>query len=187
MLITLFSLKIGNTVGYQIRLENKISSSTRLTFCTTGILLRRLTSDPMLESITHVVVDEVHERSEESDFLLLILKELLRKRADLKVILMSATLNAALFSEYFDGAPVLEIPGRTFPVQQIFLEEILDRSRFVLEPDSQYCKKLKKNEESEFFNELEYSDVIASSAAPPKSIRDENLNLADIYSRYMGW
>lgn len=91
----------------------------------------------MLDSISHVIVDEVHERSEESDFILLILKELLQKRSDLKVILMSATLNAKLFSDYFNDAPVLEIPGRTFPVQQIFLETILDMSKFVLEPDSQ--------------------------------------------------
>lgn len=91
----------------------------------------------MLDSISHVIVDEVHERSEESDFILLILKELLQKRSDLKVVLMSATLNAKLFSDYFNDAPVLEIPGRTFPVQQIFLETILDMSKFVLEPDSQ--------------------------------------------------
>lgn len=129
-------LQIGNTVGYQIRLENKISSSTRLTFCTTGILLRRLQSDPMLESVSHIIVDEVHERSEESDFLLLILKELLVKRPKLKVILMSATLNASLFSDYFKDAPVMEIPGRTFPVEQIFLEDILGRCNFVLEADS---------------------------------------------------
>lgn len=118
-------------------MENKISSATRLTFCTTGILLRRLQSDPLLESVSHIVVDEVHERSEESDFLLLILKELIQKRPEFKVILMSATLNANLFSDYFKDTPVLEIPGRTFPVQQIFLEEILDRSKFVLEADSQ--------------------------------------------------
>lgn len=93
----------------------------------------------MLDSISHVIVDEVHERSEESDFILLILKELLQKRSELKVVLMSATLNAKLFSEYFNDAPVLEIPGRTFPVQQIFLETILDMSKFVLEPDSQVC------------------------------------------------
>lgn len=123
-------------MGYQIRLENKISSSTRLTFCTTGILLRRLQSDPMLESVSHIIVDEVHERSEESDFLLLILKELLAKRSNLKVILMSATLNASLFSDYFKDAPVMQIPGRTFPVEQIFLEDILGRCNFVLEPDS---------------------------------------------------
>lgn len=178
--------KIGNTIGYQIRLENKISSDTRLTFCTTGILLRRLQSDDQLESVSHVLVDEVHERSEESDFLLLILKELLKKRSDLKVILMSATLNAKLFSDYFNGCPVLEIPGRTFPVEQIFLEEILDRSKFVLEADSNFCRKLNKNEEHQLLNELEYADVIAANAAPPKSIRDENLPMADLFARYNG-
>ncbi|KAJ6635028.1 putative ATP-dependent RNA helicase DHX57 [Pseudolycoriella hygida] len=183
--------KIGNTVGYQIRLENKISSSTRLTFCTTGILLRRLQSDPLLESVSHIIVDEVHERSEESDFLLLILKELLVKRPKLKVILMSATLNAILFSDYFKDAPVMEIPGRTFPVEQIFLEDILGRCNFVLEADSQvnpfysqYCRKLKKNEEQQLINELEFSDVIAANCAPPKSIRDENLSMADLFARY---
>lgn len=96
----------------QIRLESKVSSKTRLTFCTTGILLRRLEYDPQLQSVTHVLVDEVHERSEESDFLLLILRDLIKVRKDLTVILMSATLNADLFSDYFDKAPVLEIPGK---------------------------------------------------------------------------
>lgn len=96
---------------FQIRLESKVSSKTRLTFCTTGILLRRLEYDPQLKSVTHILVDEVHERSEESDFLLLILRDLVKVRKDLTVILMSATLNADLFSEYFDKVPVLEIPG----------------------------------------------------------------------------
>uniref|UniRef100_A0A1B0GJV8 RNA helicase n=1 Tax=Lutzomyia longipalpis TaxID=7200 RepID=A0A1B0GJV8_LUTLO len=136
--------RIGNSVGYQIRLENKISASTRLTFCTTGILLRRLQTDPVLANVTYVIVDEVHERSEESDFLLLILRELLEKRSDLRVILMSATLNAKIFSEYFKGAPVLDIPGRTFPVEQLFLEDIIEQSNYVLEADSQHCRKLKK-------------------------------------------
>lgn len=96
---------------FQIRLESKISSKTRLLFCTTGILLRRLEYDPQLKSVTHILVDEVHERSEESDFLLLILRDLVKVRKDLRVILMSATLNADLFSDYFDKVPVLEIPG----------------------------------------------------------------------------
>lgn len=176
--------RIGLSVGYQIRLENKISSATRLTFCTTGILLRRLQSDPMLDSVTHVIIDEVHERSEESDFLLLILKELLAKRSDLRVILMSATLNANLFSNYFRGAPVLEIPGRTFPVEQLFIEDILERSGFVMEPDSQFCRRLNKGEQQQLINELEYADVKAANAKPAKSIRDESLNLADMYGRY---
>ncbi|XP_052902052.1 putative ATP-dependent RNA helicase DHX57 [Anopheles moucheti] len=176
--------KIGNTVGYQIRLENKISSSTRLTFCTTGILLRRLQSDPALTTVTHIIVDEVHERSEESDFLLMILKELLSKRTDLKVILMSATLNSNLFSSYFGDIPVLEIPGRTFPVEQLFLEDILERTEFVLEPDSQFCRKLRKGEYELLTQELEYSDVKAANAAPAKTIRDENLKMADMFARY---
>lgn len=176
--------KIGKTVGYQIRLENKISDATRLTFCTTGILLRRLQSDPLLEQVTHVVIDEVHERSEESDFLLLILKELLVKRKDLRVILMSATLNASLFSNYFNNAPVLEIPGRTFPVEQVFLEDILERSGFVLEPDSQSCRRLNKTEQQQLANELEYADVLAANAAPPRSVRDEQLTITDVYGRY---
>lgn len=176
--------RLGMTVGYQIRLENKVSASTRLTFCTTGILLRRLQSDPMLETVTHIIVDEVHERSEESDFLLLILKELLAKRKDLKVVLMSATLNAALFSKYFVKAPVLEIPGRTFPVQQFFLEEILEQSKFVLEADSQFCKKLTKKEQDDLMRELEFADVTAAGESPNRAIRDEGLKLAEVFCRY---
>ncbi|XP_067636192.1 putative ATP-dependent RNA helicase DHX57 [Eurosta solidaginis] len=176
--------RVGQTVGYQIRLENKITSSTRLTFCTTGILLRRLTADPLLSSVSHVIVDEVHERSEESDFLLMILKDLLKQRAELKVILMSATLNAKLFSDYFGGAPVLDIPGRTFHVEQLFLEDILEVCDYVMECDSQYCRKITKKEEDELMRELEYSDVKSEAAVPGKSIKDDKLTLAQMYGRY---
>ena len=111
--------KPGDVVGYQIRLESKMSERTRLMFCTTGILLRRLEGEPDLNDVTHIIVDEVHERSEESDFLLMILRDTLKRRPDLRVVLMSATVNADLFSSYFNNCPVLEIPGRTFPVQQV--------------------------------------------------------------------
>ncbi|XP_004523655.1 putative ATP-dependent RNA helicase DHX57 [Ceratitis capitata] len=176
--------RVGQTVGYQIRLENKISSTTRLTFCTTGILLRRLTADPLLSTVSHIIVDEVHERSEESDFLLMILKDLLKQRHDLKVILMSATLNAKLFSDYFGGAPVLEIPGRTFHVEQLFLEDVLEVCDYVMECDSQYCRKITKKEEEELMRELEYSDVKSEVAAPGKNIKDDKLTLAQMYGRY---
>ncbi|XP_034489479.1 putative ATP-dependent RNA helicase DHX57 [Drosophila innubila] len=176
--------RIGQLVGYQIRLENKVSASTRLSFCTTGILLRRLASDPLLGNVTHVIVDEVHERSEESDFLLLILKNILRERKDLKVILMSATLNATLFSDYFGGAPVLDIPGRTFPVQQLFLEDILESSDFVMECDTKFCRKLKKKEQDVLTMELEFADVQASGEPPGQKIKDEKLTLAETYRRY---
>jgi ATP-dependent RNA helicase DHX57 len=109
--------RCGTTVGYSIRGESKQSASTKLSFVTTGILLRKLHADPMLSDVSHIVIDEVHERGVESDFLLVILKSLLRKRRDLKVILMSATINSTLFSNYFGSAPVLEIPGFTYPVK----------------------------------------------------------------------
>ncbi|XP_033150642.1 putative ATP-dependent RNA helicase DHX57 [Drosophila busckii] len=173
--------RIGQLVGYQIRLENKVSSSTRLSFCTTGILLRRLASDPLLGNVSHVIVDEVHERSEESDFLLLILKQILRERKGLKVVLMSATLNAKLFSDYFSGAPVLDIPGRTHPVQQFFLEDILELSDFVMECDTKFCRKLKKKEKELL---LEFADMAASGEPPGEKINDEKLTLAETHLRY---
>ncbi|CAH0755147.1 unnamed protein product [Diatraea saccharalis] len=178
--------KTGQVVGYQIRLESKVSSKTRLTFCTTGILLRRLEYDPQLKSVTHVVVDEVHERSEESDFLLLILRDLVKVRKDLTVILMSATLNAELFSDYFNNIPVLEIPGRTFPVEQFFLEDIMELTNYVLEENGPYARKVKKGEKkSDIETELETADVRADSNEPPKqSIRDDNLTIAQMLARY---
>lgn len=127
------SEKLGQTVGYSIRLENKMSDNTRLLYCTTGILLRRLMSSLSIDNISHVIIDEVHERSVDIDFLLVILKDLLRKRKDLKLILMSATLNAQLFSKYFGNAPVLTIAGRTFPVKCLYLEDLLSESRIYLE------------------------------------------------------
>uniref|UniRef100_A0A0B7AQ95 RNA helicase n=1 Tax=Arion vulgaris TaxID=1028688 RepID=A0A0B7AQ95_9EUPU len=118
--------RIGHVVGYQIRLESKISPKTVLTFCTTGVLLRTLMGgDACLSNVTHVIVDEVHERDRFTDFLLLCLKEALPHHQNLRVILMSATLNMTLFSEYFDGCPVVCVPGNLYHVDELFLEDIL--------------------------------------------------------------
>ena len=86
----------GGTVGYSIRLESKSSAATALLFCTTGILMRRLEEDPELDGVTHLFVDEVHERSMESDFLLMVLRDLLGRKPSLKLVLMSATMNVNL-------------------------------------------------------------------------------------------
>ncbi|ORZ02997.1 P-loop containing nucleoside triphosphate hydrolase protein [Syncephalastrum racemosum] len=126
-------------VGYQIRLESKVSEENVLKFCTTGILLRRLETDPHLEGVTHIIVDEVHERTIESDFLLIVLRKLCQDRPDLRVILMSATLKAEQFSCYFGGCPVISVPGRTFPVQVQYLEDAIEATGFVLEEDSPYA------------------------------------------------
>ena len=130
--------------GYQIRLEAKRSSHCRMLFCTTGVLLRKLRKDPYLSDVSHVIVDEVHERSLHSDLLLIHLKDILKVRNDLKVILMSATVDADKLSFYFDGAPVVNVPGRTFPVEDFFLEDIVEFSGYQLEEDSIYSIRDKK-------------------------------------------
>ncbi|KAH8695954.1 hypothetical protein BGW36DRAFT_178969 [Talaromyces proteolyticus] len=110
-------------VGYAIRLESKISQSTRLIFATTGVVVRMLERPSDFQDISHIVLDEVHERSIDSDFLLIVLRRLLAQRPDLRVVLMSATVDARRFSNYLNGAPVLNIPGRTFPVEVKYLED----------------------------------------------------------------
>lgn len=177
--------RIGNSVGYQIRLESKVSSLTRLTFCTTGILLRRLEGDSMLSNVSHIIVDEVHERSEESDFLLLILRDLLPLRPDLKVILMSATLNSSLFSSYFGNIPIVNIPGRTFPVEQIFLEDLLDRIEYVQESNTQYTRSINLTEEQLEF-EMASSDIMMGNVKVKDCLRDQDLSLAQMMARYSG-
>ncbi|XP_062166385.1 DExH-box ATP-dependent RNA helicase DExH1 isoform X1 [Alnus glutinosa] len=121
---------LGETVGYQIRLEAKRSAQTRLLFCTTGVLLRQLVQDPELTGVSHLLVDEIHERGMNEDFLLIILRDLLPRRPDLRLILMSATINADLFSKYFGNAPTIHIPGLTFPVAEFFLEDVLEKTRY---------------------------------------------------------
>ncbi|KAK8301495.1 hypothetical protein V6Z12_D04G025500 [Gossypium hirsutum] len=123
---------LGETVGYKVRLEGMKGKNTQLLFCTSGILLRRLLSDRNLNGITHVFVDEIHERGMNEDFLLIVLKDLLPRRQDLRLILMSATLNAELFSNYFGGAPKIHIPGFTYPVRAHFLEDVLEFTGYKL-------------------------------------------------------
>ena len=136
--------RIGESVGYSIRLESKQSEKTRMLFCTTGILLRRLQTDPNLTGVSHVVVDEVHERDLLSDFLLVILRSLAARRKDFHLVAMSATVNAELFKSYFEQhlqttCPVVEIPGRTFPVTEYRLEDAIEATGYICEPDSEFA------------------------------------------------
>ncbi|KAI9363939.1 P-loop containing nucleoside triphosphate hydrolase protein [Zopfochytrium polystomum] len=106
----------GSEIAYQVRFEGTKTSNTRILFLTEGLLLRQFASDPMLSSYNVIIVDEVHERHVTGDFLLGVLKQLLSRRDDVRVVLMSATINAELFSKYF-SAPVIEVPGRMYPVK----------------------------------------------------------------------
>lgn len=90
------------------------------------------------QDITHVVLDEVHERTIDSDFLLIVLRRLMEKRPDLKLILMSATVDAQRFSTYLGGVPILNIPGRTYPVEMKYLEDAVEMTNYRLSEDDQH-------------------------------------------------
>ncbi|KAL0226491.1 hypothetical protein P9112_013815 [Eukaryota sp. TZLM1-RC] len=115
--------QVGQYVGYTIRFEDNTSEKTKLKYLTDGMLLREIMHDPLLSRYKIVVIDEAHERTVSTDVLLGVLKELLKKRSDLKIVVMSATLNAEKFISYFSGAPYLEVPGRMFDVRINYLEK----------------------------------------------------------------
>ncbi|XP_074496358.1 putative ATP-dependent RNA helicase DHX34 [Sebastes fasciatus] len=110
----------GSKVGYQIRFETTRTPATKLLFLTEGLLLRQIQQDKTLEQYQVLIVDEVHERHLHCDYLLGVLRSLLTDHPDLRLILMSATINIKLFSDYFNSAPVLQVPGRLFPIQVIY-------------------------------------------------------------------
>ena len=107
----------GKTIGYRIRAENRISKETRLQLVTEAILVRMLQDDFAIENFNVVVLDEFHERSVHLDLISAFLKEALELRDDLYVVVMSATIDAKRISAYFGNAPIVEVEGRTFPVE----------------------------------------------------------------------
>eukprot|EP00526_Cylindrotheca_closterium_P003295 CAMPEP_0113647716 /NCGR_PEP_ID=MMETSP0017_2-20120614/25277_1 /TAXON_ID=2856 /ORGANISM="Cylindrotheca closterium" /LENGTH=1482 /DNA_ID=CAMNT_0000559827 /DNA_START=29 /DNA_END=4477 /DNA_ORIENTATION=+ /assembly_acc=CAM_ASM_000147 len=125
--------KVGTgSVGYVVRGDSAYCKNTRLLFCTFGILLRQLQCKGALDCITHVVLDEVHERNLDCDVLMALLRKALSSSPNLRVILMSATLDADRFAAYWgDKTPRMHIPGRTFPVEDYFLENVLDLTGYI--------------------------------------------------------
>jgi ATP-dependent helicase HrpA len=111
---------LGSDVGYQIRFEDRTSQHTAIKFMTDGILLAEIQGDATLRRYDTIIVDEAHERSLTIDFLLGWLKRILPQRPDLKVIVSSATLETERFSEFFNGAPVIQVEGRTYPVDVLY-------------------------------------------------------------------
>src|SRR5215831_9503845 len=110
--------QIGETIGYQVRFEEVAGPRTRLRFLTDGVLTRRMLSDPMLERVCCVVLDEFHERHLEGDLALALLRRLQRtRRPDLKLVVMSATLDAAPVAAYLGDARVLRSEGRQYPLE----------------------------------------------------------------------
>jgi ATP-dependent helicase HrpA len=111
---------LGREVGYQIRFGNETSAATRVKFLTDGLLLAEIQGDPLLRAYDTLILDEAHERSLNIDFLLGYVKRILPRRPDLRVVISSATLATDRFSAFFDGAPVIEVSGRTYPVEVLY-------------------------------------------------------------------
>ncbi|HET7293367.1 MAG TPA: ATP-dependent helicase HrpB [Vicinamibacteria bacterium] len=110
-------LTLGEDVGWQVRFERRYSERTRLLVATEGILTARLQGDPLLGGFRTVVLDEFHERSLHADLALALARQAARARDDLRLVVMSATLDAARVAAFLDGAPVVEVPGRPHPVE----------------------------------------------------------------------
>ncbi|QHS73218.1 DEAH-box ATP-dependent RNA helicase PRP43 [Saccharomyces paradoxus] len=116
-------VKLGEEVGYSIRFENKTSNKTILKYMTDGMLLREAMEDHDLSRYSCIILDEAHERTLATDILMGLLKQVVRRRPDLKIIIMSATLDAEKFQRYFNDAPLLAVPGRTYPVELYYTPE----------------------------------------------------------------
>ena len=113
----------GSEVGYTIRFENFTNAKTQLKYLTDGMLLREAMLDPLLSAYSVIVLDEAHERTVSTDVLMGLLKDVIQKRKDLKLVVMSATLDAGKFQEYFDNAPLMKVPGRMHPVEVFYTPE----------------------------------------------------------------
>ncbi|MCG8568895.1 MAG: ATP-dependent RNA helicase, partial [Spirochaetes bacterium] len=127
--------QLSQLVGYKIRFDDYTSEQTKIKIMTDGILLEELRSDPLLKKYSIMMIDEAHERSLNIDFILGLLKEILKERSDLKVVISSATINAPLFSQYFHDAPIISVETKPYPVEIKYLplnkkgdfDEIIER------------------------------------------------------------
>lgn len=109
--------ELGDLVGYKVRFNDNISDNTQIKLMTDGILLAEIQTDRFLNQYSCLIIDEAHERSLNNDFILGYLKQLLPRRPDLKLIITSATIDVERFSKHFDNAPIIEVSGRTYPVE----------------------------------------------------------------------
>ncbi|CAM5134553.1 unnamed protein product [Eretmochelys imbricata] len=134
----------GQSCGYSVRFESVLPRPhASVMFCTVGVLLRKLEAG--IRGISHVIVDEIHERDINTDFLMVVLRDVVEAYPEIRVILMSATIDTTMFCEYFFNCPIIEVYGRTYPVEEYFLEDCIQMTQFV--PPLKDKKKKDKDEE----------------------------------------
>nr|CAH7722050.1 unnamed protein product [Callosobruchus chinensis] len=139
---------LGQAIGYSVRFESVLPKPYgSVMFCTVGVLLKKLENG--LRGVSHVIVDEIHERDVNSDFIMVVLRDMIHTYPDLRVILMSATIDTTLFSKYFNDCPVIEIPGRAFPVKQYFLEDAVELTKFVPPTETRKRKNKSSNKDED--------------------------------------
>ena len=168
------------TVGYQVRLDSKTPRKQgSILYCTTGVLLQKLKSDSKLGQFTHIIIDEIHERDVMADLLLVLIRNILPLRPQLKLILMSATLNASKFSSYMGDCQTLHVPGFMFPVEKHYLEDIFDLTEWEAE-------EAVEDEESQQQNRIPeevVAKIVEKKKLSPRAARNllsydtENINL----------
>ncbi|MBN7796684.1 ATP-dependent RNA helicase HrpA [Parahaliea mediterranea] len=120
---------LGETVGYQVRFNDQVSDASAIKLMTDGILLAEIQRDRLLRQYDTLIIDEAHERSLNIDFLLGYLKNILPQRPDLKLVITSATIDLESFSRHFDDAPIIEVSGRTYPVETVYVDPAEDRDQ----------------------------------------------------------
>ncbi|KEH32765.1 ATP-dependent RNA helicase [Medicago truncatula] len=185
----------GSLIGYQVRLDSARNEKTRLLFCTTGILLRKLMGNRSLTGITHIIVDEVHERSLLGDFILIVLKNLIEKQSSessskVKVILMSATVDSGSFSSYFGHCPVVTAEGRTHPVTTYFLEDVYDQIKYRLASDSPASltnETFPKGQRAPVTNSRGKKNLVLSAWGDESVLSEEHVNPYFVPSYYQSY
>ena len=161
----------GKEVGYQVRFSDHSSEATRIKLMTDGILLAEIQRDPQLKQYDTLIIDEAHERSLNIDFLLGYLKRLLPKRPDLKLIITSATIDVDRFSRHFNNAPVIEVSGRTYPVDILYRPPAEDDDEEDSELSTQVERAVREIMQLDRRQRLEHGDILVFLSGE-KEIRD---------------
>lgn len=173
----------GAVVGYQVRFDSNVDPDVAIKFMTDGILLREFQGDPMLSRYSVIMVDEAHERSENIDFVLGLLKGLLAKRSDLKVVIASATIDSEKFSRYFGGAPIIKVSGQAYPVEVIYQTREIEQYRMIDEIAKQVVEIHSSEKEGDILVFLEGKSEIGALI---RELEARNLKDVSILPAYSG-
>lgn len=176
--------ELGLSSGYSVRFESILPRPYgSVMFCTVGVLLRKLEAG--LRGVSHVIVDEIHERDLNSDFIMVVLRDMVMAYPEMRLILMSATIDTNMFSEYFNNCPVIEVPGRAYPVQEYYLEDCVQMLNFFPPPSTRKRKdkdELPDDDQDENMNKMIGPDYSQSTRQAMAMLNEKELSFELIES-----